>query len=197
MQAITSSNKNFSGRPASFLWSALACLLIALALIHPSSGQQRPAYAEDQLKAAYIFNFVKFASWPESNFATPESPVVIGILGQDRFGPLIDELVKGELIKGHPIRIERFETPQDVKPCHVLYVDRSLDDDLDELFVALRGKDVLTISDINDFTAEGGMIKLFLDDSKMKFQVNANAVKATKIVLSSRLLRLADVCCED
>jgi hypothetical protein len=152
---------------------------------------------EDQVKAAYIFNFTKFTTWPESSFANPKSPIIIGIYEKDPFGVLIDELVKDELVKGRSIVIKRIKRGEQISPCHVLYVHRSNKIDPDEILTSLRGEGVLTLSDIDDFTKKGGIVKFYQDDGKMKFEVNAQEVSRSGITISSRLLRLAEMCCEE
>jgi hypothetical protein len=175
-------------------FSAFVCIEFALSQV--AYSQSVPS-KEDQIKAAYIFNFAKFTTWPASKFSEPGSPLIIGIFGEDPFGVLIDELVKGELVQGRPIEIKRYKDSDQISYCHVFYVHHSNNVDLEDIIRKLESLDVLTISDIDNFTEKGGIVKFFQDDGKMKFEINGQVVKNSRLMISSRLLRLAEICCNE
>lgn len=56
---------------------------------------------------------------------------------------------------------------------------------------SLKGTPVLTISDEKGFCARGGMIELFHDENKLRFNVNLREAVAARIKISSKLLSLA------
>ncbi|MDP4149720.1 MAG: YfiR family protein [Bacteroidota bacterium] len=148
---------------------------------------------EYRLKAIFLFNFTQFVDWPSGIFETDKSPFVIGVLGDNPFGSYLDEAVSGETINGHPLVIHYFRNQQDVKTCHILYVNLPETKQRKEAMEGLKGKDILTVSDASDFMAQGGMIRLLTLENKIKLQVNLEACRASKLVLSSKLLRLAEI----
>ena len=62
-----------------------------------------------KVKAAYLYNFTKFVKWPDKAFENDEAPFVIGVLGKDPFGPILDNTVKGKKVAKRPIKTRRFD----------------------------------------------------------------------------------------
>lgn len=118
---------------------------------------------------------------------------MIGVLGKDPFGNYLDETVKGEKTNGHPIIVTRYLKPEDVKPCHILFINISKEEQLTQTLELLKGKHVLTVSDTKMFNRRGGMIQFVNTESKVRFQINLEATKNANLVISSKLLRLAEV----
>lgn len=150
---------------------------------------------ETQIKAVFLYNFAQFAQWPDEKFDGPSSPIIIGILGRDPFGTFLDGVVRGEEIDGRPVEIRRFTDPAEAFECHILFISQPLADHV-ETIENLKGKNIVTVSDADDFTRDGGMIRFFVDHNRMRFEVNMTEYKNNELVLSSRLLRLAQICCE-
>ena len=177
------------GRFPSILWTALLFLNVAV------SGQTALS-VETRLKGVFLFNFAQFATWPETKLPNASSPVIIGILGHDPFGPFLEEVVASEKIEGHPIEIRRYTSAEAATSSHILFIGKEKSPEVVDILKVLKGQDVLTVSDMEDFTAKGGMLKFFVADNKLRFELNMREYKNTNIQLSSRLMRLAKLCCE-
>ncbi len=158
---------------------------------------QAPATREYQVKAAFLFNFTQFVEWPSQSFATPQSPAVIGILGKDPFGNYLEETISGESINKHPLVIQHYNTPDEVMNCHVLFINLKDKDKQQQIIDKLKGKNVLTISDASGFSKLGGMIRLYTKDDKINIQINLDATKAEGLIVSSKLLKLAEIVTTD
>jgi hypothetical protein len=165
----------------------LAALLLPAVLAH--AGDQ--ASREYLVKAVFIRNFAQFVQWPANTFPTESSPVVIGVLGTDPFDGALELAVKDKKADGHPIVVKRFPALEDLGPCNVLFVAAS------QSFAAVKAKvgaaPVLLVGDAANFTADGGMIRLLLEDDTVRFEVNLDATTQANLKLSSRLLRLAKI----
>ena len=160
----------------------------------PAEGRaQGRQVTESQVMAVFLFNFTQFTEWPKNAFASPEAPLVIGIVGNDPFGRYLEETVFGEAVHGHPIIVERYKTPADIRNCHVLYISERDKDKLAEVLNSVRNKSILTISDHSDFSKMGGMIAFKKKNNKIKLQANPGAAKAAGLILSSKLLRVSDI----
>ncbi len=147
--------------------------------------------SEYQLKAAFLFNFVKFTEWPPAAFSNATAPLVIGVLGDDPFGSALDDLMNGERINGRFIVINRFQSGDDANACHVLFVSRSEKDRLSRLLEELKQKPVLTVSDLDQFCQQGGMINLVLSaGNTVKPEINPDAARSVSVQISSKLLNL-------
>ena len=156
-------------------------------------AQDSEASSEYLIKAGYIYNFAKLVEWPATAFAQPDSPIVIGIIGNDPFGPIIDKVLEGKKVNGHPFLIKRLKATADVKECHILFIGSSLSSHVADTIRLTRGTHILTISEIPGFADRGGIINLTLEQNKVRFEVNVDAAKEADLNISSRLLVLAKV----
>jgi hypothetical protein len=154
---------------------------------------QSPDSQERQVKAVFLFNFTQFVDWPPSSFADPQSPMIIGILGDDPFGAYLEQAIQNEKINNHPLVIQHYRTVEEIKACHILFINISGKDKLEEIFDALKGRNILTVGDTRNFIRQGGMIRFFNENDKIRFQVNVEAAKAANLAISSKLLRLAEI----
>jgi YfiR/HmsC-like len=161
-----------------------------------AQGRDSSDSSEYLIKAGFIFNFAKFVEWPPASFAQPDSPIVIGILGTDPFGTIIDQIVQDKKIGGRGIVLKRLKwgaDPKDLKECKILFVGASERAHLDELVQTLRGLPILTVGETPGFAEHGGVIRLVLEDNRVRFEVNVEAARQAGLTISSRLLTLARI----
>lgn len=185
-------------RPAAFYAAAscagwIAFLLSALCLLHPLDvPAQTPAdpAREYDVKAVFLFNFTRFIEWPESAFATTNSPLVIGVLGPDPFGAILDRTVRDEQVRGRPLEVRRFARPKDVSDCHLLFIVGMDSDRVGEMIRRAQGRPILTVSDDPSFSHAGGMIAFRTVGGRVRFRINAEPARAAGITISSKLLSL-------
>ena len=165
--------------------------LVFLLLVMANAARAQPS-REYQVKAVFLFNFAQFTEWPAEAFAEKDSPLVIGVLGKDPFGSFLDETVHGEIVRGQRLAVERYRTMEELKTCHILYISQSESNRLDGILEKLKGKPVLTVSDIPGSVPRGMMIRFVTEANRIRFRVNAEEAKEAKLSVSSKLLRLAD-----
>jgi len=171
----------------------LALFLSALMLAGGSpSLAQPPISKEYQIKAVCLLNFAQFISWPADTFAAADKPFRIGILGEDHFGSFLDETVRGEKIDGHPLVVERYARVEDAKDCQILFISGSEDPRMQKIIAGLKETNILTVGETKHFCRIGGMIHFFILGNKIHFKINLEAVKQGDLVISSKVLRLAD-----
>lgn len=146
---------------------------------------------EYQVKAAFLFNFVKFIEWPAEAFSDDGAPLVIGVVGQDPFGGYLDRAAGGKSVNGRQLLVRRFKWGEDLRACHVLFVCSSERKHLAQIIARLRGATVLTVGDMDQFTQQGGGIHFVTEASRMRFEINARAAAQARLKISSKLLALA------
>jgi hypothetical protein len=146
---------------------------------------------EYQVKALFLFNFAQFVSWPSPQ--SSDTPFVIGIVGDDPFDSYLDETVRGEKVNKRSLTTQRFRRGRDLRNCNILFISQSERDRAAEIISNLKGRSVLTVSDIDGFANLGGMIELFTEENKIHMRINLEAVKAANLKVSSKLLRVAEV----
>lgn len=173
-------------RAPSAIWLALALLWAACGL-----AQEPAAPTEYQIKAAFLFNFAKFVEWPPDAFATPASPLVIGILGANPFGTDLERTVKGKAINSHPFEVKTISAPADGTNCQIVFICTSEKKRLPEIIAALKDASVLTVGEMDGFTENGGMINFVIQGNKVRFEINDTAAKTARLKISSKLTSLA------
>jgi hypothetical protein len=161
----------------------VVCLLCA-------SSAQAQDVTEPSLKAAFVYNFAKFIEWPSDALPAAASFTAC-VLGD---GPVLDALertVKGRLLSGHSVSVSRVTANGPLRSCHLLYVSGLTAAQVSAIVTAVKGAPVLTISDIDDFTPLGGIARVFVEDGRMRFELNLDRAKLSRLDLSSKLLTLA------
>jgi hypothetical protein len=154
---------------------------------------QTPVATEYRLKAVFLYNFTQFVEWPDNSFSSDNAPMIIGILGTDPFGSYLEETVAGEKINGHPLRVQHYNTVEEIGVCQILFINVADKTKREQIIAKLKGRNILTVSDAPDFLFQGGMIRFFTNLDKIKLQVNLEETKTANLVISSKLLRLVEI----
>ncbi len=144
---------------------------------------------ESALKAAFIYNFVKFTEWPTDVVPAGEN-FVMCVLGDTAVAEALERAVKTRLLDGHSLTVVQMELGAQ-RVCHVLYVSGVTAGQAAQVVARGRDAPVLTISDLDRFTELGGMVQFFFDQGRLRFSVHLDAVKRARLEISSRLLILA------
>jgi hypothetical protein len=164
-------------------------LLIAAGLLGGRCALAAPT--APQVEAVFLFYFSQFVDWPPGAFADPSAPIVIGVLGDDPFGGALDQAVANERVNGRSVVVRRLKSVADTAGCHILYISSSESPQLAQILSALRGRDVLTVSDLDHFVQSGGMIRFVLIDQHVRLVINPQAAQSAGLKLSSKLLQAA------
>ena len=192
-------------RPANVMLRRLAILLavFSMTLNWTASAGAQAGEASDSseylVKAGFIYNFAKFVEWPSTAFAEPDSPIVIGVLGTDPFGDIINHVVEGKKIGARGFVVRRFKWSKELKDskdftnCRILFVSSSEKMHFEEVVEAVKGLPILTVGEAPGFAERGGMIRLMLEDNRVRFEVNVEAAHEGNLNISSRLLTLARI----
>ena len=152
-----------------------------------------PQFSEYEIKGAFLAKFAMFVDWPEKTFPDKQSPAVIGVIGEDPFGPQFEAALSKGSLNGRPFALKRFKTAKEAVDCQMLFVSASEKERLPEILEAVRGKGILTVGDQERFAHRGGMINFFKEAGKLRFEVNTAAVAASGLKISSKLLQVARI----
>lgn len=175
------------------LAAAIALAPAGLTAPAPADAAETRLSREFQVKAVFLFNFAQFVEWPAGAFESPTSPLVIGVLGLDPFGPYLDEAVSGEKVNGHPLVVQRYRRVSDIGACHILFVSGSEGARAEQVAESLQGRSILTVCDWEGFARHGGMIRFMMERSHVRLRINLDAAKAAGLTISSKLLRSAEL----
>ena len=173
----------------------LTVLTICCCLVGISAADE-PVTPEYKLKAALIYKLTHFVSWPEwayKNGSDRNEYFSICILGDNVFGDLLEPLRKRE-VKGIPINIRYYGQSEDInRYCQLLYISDSKSAFTREILQRFKRQATLTISDINQFASQGGMIELTQGNNKIGFTINPKIARRQGLSIAAPLLELANI----
>lgn len=170
------------------VWTAASFVALWLTVGPIPAAAQ--AVAPSALKAAFLFNFARFAEWPA---LAPDAPVNVCIFGDDLVATALVDTLRGQSIDAHGLQLVQLPSDVSVRSCQVLFVGGADAQRATALVDEASVAPVLTVSDANQFAENGGMVELFVEAGRMKFAINVDVVQRSRIRLSSRVLGLARI----
>ena len=170
---------------------ALACCLAFCVALAPYNGRAEEDYKEYLLKAAFIYNFVKFVEWPDGKAIGQQSKIDICVMGDTPLSKTGNVFTAASTSKLSLSLVADNNLKTIPDHCHVVFISRSETDHLSDILAALRSHSVLLVSDINDFAQDGGMIGFVIDDNKIKLAVNKKAATMAGMRIDAQLLEIA------
>lgn len=184
----------YRSRRGTALRSWLALLLL-VALLFPQplfAAQHLKSAKEEEIKAAFLYNFTKFIDWPGHTFTSPLSSFKSCLLADHTKGAVLDAFHDKQVVDRN-IEVMSFDSIQDVDSCQILYIGDSDLKTRQMALAAVNGKPVLTIGENHGFAEQGGMINFYIDDDRVLFEINVDALNQAGLIASSRLLNLARI----
>lgn len=194
-----------------FQLHSIALVVTAILLAAPmisATQASAPDSAEYNVKAAFLYNFIKFVDWPEDNIANKSATVTIGIVGQNMFGSRLD-LLKNKPIVGKKLIVKQIDSFDALvrhndgknplirsdlgalKECQLVFISPTEKKHMSEIVNLLKEHPVLTVADTAGFLESGGMINMFVENKKVHFAINMAAAEQAGLKISSKLLQLA------
>ena len=168
-------------------------LLLSFCAVVAAVGSSTALAQEDisreyTIKAAYLYNFGRYVTWPEGAFSEADTPFVIGVLGTDPFGEVLDTIAAEKKIEGRRIEVRRFASLDQYTPCHILFVNHSVDPE-EQLDVIRRLGDspVLLVGETPAFAERGGVMNFFVEENKVRFEINPLAAERAQLKISAKL----------
>ncbi|MCI5055728.1 MAG: YfiR family protein [Flavobacteriales bacterium] len=172
----------------------LSAMLLCVALSSISKNTTAQSYTEREIKAAFICNFAKFVEWPSSRFATDTSAIIIGILGPDPFGPVIERIANNANVGFRKVRVVHYERSKEALDAHIVYLGGLTSPySISQGVQPFAYKNVLTIGEAKGFCQKGGIINFTGEDVKYGFEINAKAAQRSGLKISAKLLKLAKI----
>ncbi|MFZ0414563.1 MAG: YfiR family protein [Candidatus Acidiferrales bacterium] len=149
--------------------------------------------AEYKVKAAFLYNFAKFIEWPPQTFPGGNSPIILCVYGSDPFRGELEATVLGKKIDGRGFETRHMNRIEELRVCHMVFVSEAEAKRAPEILAALKDAPLLVVGESQGFAAEGGEIQFVLEDGKVHFLVNTDAVGRAHLKVSSKLLSLAQI----
>jgi hypothetical protein len=166
----------------------LKASLVAAAMLPWGALHAQPV-PEYDLKAAFVYNFAVFTDWP-SDTAYDGGTLNICINPDSALRqPLIG--LGDKQIRGRRVEVRSLAAADNLRSCNVVFLDSGDRDRWGQIKKALGSTGVLTIADDEEIARDGTVISLAMDNNRVVFDVDTRAARQAKLVLSSKLLRLA------
>jgi hypothetical protein len=166
---------------------ALVCALVVAGA--PHAFAQRGL--EHEVKAAFLYNFIQFVEWPPSALTDASAPFRVCVYGNDPFVQALERTLSGEQLNGHPLTIEVVAVGASATQCHLLFIPQGPAARMRMGLRAAGDAPVLSVGESPDFLRAGGMINMFVEGGRVRFDVNVSAAMSRGLVASSKLLRVA------
>lgn len=173
-----------------YAWGLLLLAFFAALACPPVLRAENPLQREYEIKAAYLYNFINYIDWPENAFPAPGGTITIGIVGQNPFGGALDVL-NGKQVKGRTVALKQISDTKELDQCQIVFINSSEKARLPELLDKLKDSRVLTVSEIDGFAQQGGIINFISEHNKVRFEINPDAARRLGLNISSELLKLA------
>ena len=172
---------------------ALRWLIVAVAALASltTDGSAQTASNEAEVKAAFVYNFLKFVDWPAHALPKPDQPFAIAIVGEGAVADAAETLLKGKRISVYPLVVVRVKAGEPLSDVHAVFVTGADPEKARRTLATRSNASILTIGDDAQFATRGGVIGLYVEDRRVRFEVNTDAADATGLRVSSRLLALA------
>lgn len=183
-------------RPAPLARGWLA-LVLFLAAWTSAGAAAAPAtqVPEYNAKAGYLLLFTRYVVWPESAFSSPEAPIVIGILGENPFGDVLERTVNGLRSQGRPIIVREVDTPLAARECHVVFIARHHQTQEAAWLELLAAHPVLTVTESGHGLERGAVLDLALEETlrgtRVTFSASLSAARDSGLQLSASMLASA------
>lgn len=170
-------------------------LLFAVLLLPALAGAEKsnPVPLEapsSSVKASLLANFAKYTTWPEGTFSTPETPLIIGVLGSEALIEIIDQTAQ----KTHGSRrivVRAISTVDEAIQCHLVYITEEERKNEAAWFTALRGKPIVTVGESGQTIRRGGQLEFAIEKDRLKFDASWPAMEAAGVKFKSDMLKFA------
>ena len=176
-------------------WTAFLLLALAgTATVVQGQDQAGVINREYAIKAAFLYHFSTYVTWPTGALPDKSQPFVIGVYQTNPFGTSLEKIAKSKTVAGHPIEIRRVTSPDEVSACQVIFVPESVRaTELGAVFKAAQDSPVLIVGETTDFVERGGGVQFFVEGNKVRFAISVDMTKRDDLKLSSKLLSLAKI----
>jgi hypothetical protein len=148
--------------------------------------------AEYEVKAAFLYNLARFVEWPKEALGARAAQFQLCVYGQDPFDGALTP-IEGKEIDGKEVVVRRLGPTESVAGCHMVFVSASQQHELGLLIHKLAEKPVLTVGDTPGYAKDGVIVNFYLEQRKVRFEINVQAAKSAGLRMSSKLLALAKI----
>lgn len=169
-----------------------ALMALALAAACATQAAEAPARAVQQrVKAAFLYKFAAYVEWPAKAFPQAQSPIVIGVAGDDTVAAELGDVVTGRLVDGRPVEVRRLDDDQPAGDCCQILFVAGDSPRAHDLLEGVRGRPVLTVTEFEEQQPPGSIINFLAGGERVRFDISRAAAERNGLHLRSPLLAVA------
>jgi len=146
-------------------------------------------YNENLIKAAYIERITRFVEWPANEKLTSQDLFIIGVYEEDVFFDILNTVFKEKLIKEHKVKVISIKLPEQINTCNICYISAKAKSSIGKFIDSANSSGVLLISDTPGFSKAGVHINFYIEEEKLKFEINEKSMVSAGFKLSYLLLQ--------
>jgi len=166
-------------------------LILILSLISFNTYAQ--SVADHELKAVFIYNFAHFVSWPKEMNNQTKTSFNFCVVGKSQVNNSLASVIEGEIINGQPAHLIELDESANPLQCQILFITASAQKQTTAILEKIKGKSILTVGEVKQFTQSGGMICFTHQKKRIHLEINMDNVESGHLKISSKLLRLASL----
>jgi hypothetical protein len=157
----------------------------------PQAAWSQDESLEYAVKATYLYKFAPFVDWPSPAAEFPDGSFTICIAGDTKFDAVVDRVVQGQDVAGHPVMIRPYTGAPGNPGCALIYLATDDAHAAATILAAVHGLPVLTVTDGATDAPVRGIINFVVSDGHVRFEIDSGAAAANGLTISSKLLSLA------
>lgn len=167
-------------------------MMLLLLFFIAGNGKSYGQHSEYIMKAVFFEKFSRFIEWP-ADMSNPNEPFVVTVLGDNPFNNILEDIYATQKIKNRKVIVNYVNKLGNVKSTHILFIANSEKAHLTEILSYTKDKPILTISDTDGFAKQGVLINYYIEENKIRFEINETAVKKSGLYISFRLMQTGKV----
>lgn len=172
--------------------TALALALLAASAALGAAPAEAERALERRVKAAFLFRFTEFVSWPDPAFGRPDAPFVIAVASHDGLADELQQITSGRTVHGRPIEVRRVREPETLRAAQMVFVADSDRQRLRE-WVRAAPRHALIVTESAGALTAGSVINFVIVEGRVRFEISLESAEKRGVRMSSRLLAVAQV----
>lgn len=148
---------------------------------------------EQHIKAAFLYNFSNYITWPDRKSPNPQNPVQYCALGTNAVDQLLESTIFEKRIEERTNSFKRLYSLTGIDDCEILFIGDNSIMPIQKIFSAVKGKAIFTASNMTDFAKQGGMINLSQQDKRIKVIINMDVVKESRLGINEKIQKLSTI----
>ncbi len=160
-------------------------------LIMPNFACAQDIKLEDRVKAAFLYKFCYYITWPDDAFDSPSSPIEIAVIGDDNIAQELQRVTQGRDIAGRPLTIKAYSFDTLPEQIHLLFIGRNTAPNNSDWLNMIRHRPMLIVSDKVNGLDQGSAINFLIDNQRVRFDISLTSLKSHQLEVGSQLLSVA------